>query len=45
MKVQMNFNSDNLDFVVTDTYFIINIKNTNFLHIEKIRGKIYNFTN
>ena len=39
MRIQIAFNSNNLDFVVTDTEN--SRKNTTFLHTEKERGKIF----
>ena len=39
MRVQIAFNSKNLDFVVSDTEN--KISNTTFLHCEKNKGKIY----
>ena len=39
MRIQIAFNSDNLDFVVSDIESVR--RNTTFLHCEKDRGKIY----
>ena len=43
MRVQIAFNSDNLNFVITDTYYtsLMNLRNITFLHAEKERGKVY----